>query len=153
MRDTPGREAAQQARKRAISTKLDTPAALAVKPCGRCSGNGFRHLCRAHAKIARKYRRPFSFRDRRVEEIECVAFGLYDGDILPNDEKGRRFVFALANHLGEATRIRIMLANHAPWYDEDDADELIRRVERKRTQWSADSLAKFLGVTYAEHTK
>jgi hypothetical protein len=129
------------------------PAALAVTPaCGRCTGNGFRHLCRAHAKIARKYKRLFSLRDRRVEDIEHLARCHYS-DALPDDARGRRFVFALANHMRDATRIRIMISNYAPWYPEDDADDLIRRVERRPTKWSADSLAKFLKVTYAEHTK
>jgi hypothetical protein len=114
-----------------------------------------RHLCPAHREIARHYKRkrkPFMYADKRIEEIEPVMFGRY-GEVLPDDEMGRRFVTVLANHMGEAKRIRIMLANHAPWYPEDDADDLIRRVERRRTKLSADSLAKYLNVTYAERTK
>jgi hypothetical protein len=119
---------------------------------GCCSA---RHLCPAHREIARRYKRkrkPFVYADKRIEDIERVMCGLY-GDILPDDDAGRRFVFALANHMDEAKRIRVMIANHAPWYPEDDADELIRRIERHRTKWRADSLAKFLGITYAERTR
>jgi hypothetical protein len=103
-----------------------------------------------HAEIARRYSKPFHFAEKRIEEVEDIALHRY-GDILPEDEMGRRFVFVLANHMGEAKRILIMLANRAPWYPEDDADELIARVERRRTRWKPDTLAKFLNVTYAEH--
>jgi hypothetical protein len=111
------------------------------------------HLCPAHYEIARHYKRKRKpYADLRIEEIECVMRGRY-GDILPDDEIGRCFVFVLANHMGEAGRIRVMLANYAPWYPEDDGDELIRRVERRRTKWRADTLAKFLNVTYAERAE
>jgi hypothetical protein len=104
------------------------------------------------ARHYKRKRKPFVYADKRVKEIEGVMFGRY-GDILPDEEIGRRFVTVLANHMGEARRIRALLAEYAPWYDEDDADELIRRVEHHRTKWRADSLAKFLNVTYAERAE
>jgi hypothetical protein len=133
-----------------LARKLITSPSPSPPRNGRSQG----HLCSEHAEIARRYRaarKPFVFADKRLEELERLMRHQH-GRTLPDNDEGRRFVTVLANHLGEAKRIRIWLNDHAPWYGEDDADELIERVERRRTRWRADTIAstKWLNVSYAE---
>jgi len=112
-----------------------------------------RNLCPAHREIAWRYRRRYIFdpdRDRD-EDLERLARHRY-GDTLPDSDEGRRFALVMAHHLGEPDSIRAYLDRAAPWYDEDDADTLIKGVIKKRYRWSADTLAstKWLAVSYAE---
>jgi hypothetical protein len=107
-----------------------------------------------HAEIAERYRkrRPFVFESKRVDELERLARRRY-GATLPDDKLGRNFVFAVAAHLIEPERIRKWIGWTAPWYPDDEADELIDRIACKRYRFSADKLAsaKWLNVSYVEH--
>ena len=107
-----------------------------------------------HAEIAERYRhkrkgKPFSFNEHRVKLLTHIAFYRY-GPILPDNDEGRNFVFAVAVHLVDPERIRQWLDEAAPWYDEDDADALIRRIARKGYRYSGPKLAKFLGLTFED---
>ena len=103
--------------------------------------------------IAHRYRshHGFDFGSERDEDLERLARHRY-GDTLPDSDEGRRFALVMAHHLGEPDSIRAYLDRVAPWYDEDDADKLIKAVIKKRYRWSADTLAstKWLAVSYAE---
>jgi hypothetical protein len=65
-----------------------------------------RHLCPRHAEIARRYRKPrLSFDEHRVNDIDTVIARKFDG-VLPANEKGAAYVFALANYMIEpATKL------------------------------------------------
>ena len=107
-----------------------------------------------HKEIRERYRRkrkPFIFTDKRVEELQRLAHDRH-GDTLPDNDEGRDFVFAIAAHLIEPKRIRRWLDEAAPWFDEDDADELVVRITRKRYRFRAAKLGQLLAVTWAEQT-
>jgi hypothetical protein len=74
------------------------------------------------------------------------------GGTLPDNKEGRDFAFVLAAVVGEPKRIRANLAEIAPWYDDDEADRLIKSVAKRRYRWKPDTLAspKWLNVSYAE---
>jgi hypothetical protein len=102
-------------------------------------------------EIADRYRKRFDRDTKRLIELYRLASDRH-GDILPDDDQGRLFAFVMAHHLAEPNRIRANLAELAPWYDDDDADKLIKAVAKRRYRWSADKLAsaKWLNVSYAE---
>jgi hypothetical protein len=112
-----------------------------------------RNPCPVHREIALRYRNRhgFDFDSERDEDLNRLARHRY-GDTLPDSDEGRRFALVMAHHLGEPDSIRAYLDRAAPWYDEDDADKLIKAVIKKRYRWSADQLAstKWLAVSYAE---
>jgi hypothetical protein len=84
--------------------------------------------------------------------LDRLAQYRYDGTELPDNEEGREFVFIIACHLREPVRIRRVLAEIAPWYDdEDEIEKLIKRVTMKQYRFRAATIAKRLHVTWAEH--
>jgi hypothetical protein len=118
---------------------------------GCCSA---RDPCPKHREIKAKYRRarpPYELNGDRLDELDRLAHSRY-GDTLPEGEEGEDFAFVVANHIGEPNRIRAYLAEAAPWYAEDDTDDLIKRVATNRYSWRADTIAskKWLNVSYAE---
>jgi hypothetical protein len=148
-------------RRRTASTS-STPTRLDDRRRGRyrngcCSA---RNLCPRHAEIARRYRKPRpTFEECRVDDIQIVIELKYDG-VLPNDDIGRKFVFALANYMIEPTtkqvdanRFKIRLAEVAPWYDDDAADALITQLNAKQYRYGADKIARFLKITWAENQR
>jgi hypothetical protein len=92
-----------------------------------------RHPCPAHRKIAARYRNRhperYVFTDERIEELIRLAEHRY-GDTLPENDEGKRFACVIAHHIGEPNRVRAFLDQAAPWFDEDDADELIKNAAR-----------------------
>jgi hypothetical protein len=111
------------------------------------------HPCARHREIALRYGREHRFdRDAaRLDDLHRLAKHRYGGT-LPDNADGYRFAFVMAHVVGGPNRIRANLAELAPWYDDDEADKLIKGVARKRYRWSADKLAssKWLNVSNAE---
>jgi hypothetical protein len=119
-----------------------------------------RDLCPAHRIIAVKYRakrraamerrglRPYAFEDERANELIALAHDLH-GPTLPETPRVREQVFVIANYLtGEPHRFKAWLAEAVPWYDEDDADELLERLNRKRYRFRSAKLAELFAVTW-----
>jgi hypothetical protein len=122
---------------------------------GCCSA---RHPCPAHREIAHRYRAGsrfvFDLNSERRDELIHLAHARY-GDALPDNDEGERFACVMAHHISEPNRVRAYLDAAAPWYDEDDADKLIKSVARKPYRWTADTLAsaKWLNVSYEERQR
>jgi hypothetical protein len=117
-----------------------------------------RNPCPKHRIVAHRYRVGsrfvFDLNSERLDELHRLAQHRY-GDTLPDNDEGERFVFVMAHHIGEPNRVREFLDNIAPWYDEDDADRLIKSVAQKCLRWKTDTLAspKWLNVSYAERQR
>jgi hypothetical protein len=118
-----------------------------------------------HAEIDRRYERqrkrrrnrdPFNYNEQRVQKLERLAHHRY-GSTLPETDVGRNFVFAIAVHMIDAktdridvTRVRQLIDELAPWYDEDDTDRLIARIARKHYRLKGEKLAALLKITFEE---
>ena len=124
---------------------------------GCCSA---RDLCPKHRIIAANHRaktreamekrglKPYSFEDQRGDELIALAHDLH-GPILPPTSQAPDQVFAIANYLtGEPYRFKQWLADAAPWYCENDADELLDRLNRKRYRFKSAKLAALFDVTW-----
>jgi hypothetical protein len=75
--------------------------------------------------------------------------------VLPNDDAGRDDIFVMAHHLAHLDasdkRIRAWIEWWAPWYSQTEA--LIAKVLPKPLKWTADELAKRVGLNYATRTR
>ena len=83
--------------------------------------------------------------------MDRLAQFRYGGPELPDNKEGEKLAMIIASHLREPVRIKRVLGEIAPWYDEDEVERLIRRVVRKQYRWRAATIAKWLNVTWAEH--
>jgi hypothetical protein len=92
--------------------------------------------------------KPYSFDDKRADELIALAHDLH-GPTLPSTPQTSDQVFAIANYLtDEPHRFKKWLADAAPWYCEDDADELLERLNRKRYRFRSTKLAQLFDVTW-----
>jgi len=99
----------------------------------------------------RKPKIPWEYNDEVVDELDRLAQWRFGGTELPDNEQGEKFALIVASHLREPVRIRRVLGEIAPWYDEDEVEKLTRRVTLKQYRWRAATIAKWLNVTWAEH--
>ena len=92
----------------------------------------------------------------RPRELERVFRDRY-GAILPDDDAGRDDLFVMANHLAHFDapdqRIISWVRQWAPWYGDDETAALTEAVIAKPLKWTADRLAKRLGLDLATRTR
>jgi hypothetical protein len=110
---------------------------------------------RKHFGSRRRYKRAFDFNPTRRREIEQHArhVGAADSDDFD------RWLLAWCWHNPEASDLRWSLKNWTSTklgraLTDAEVDAIIDDVENKRTRrrWSADNLARWLGLTYAVRT-
>jgi hypothetical protein len=125
---------------------------------GCCSA---RHLCPRHGAIALHYRQkrravmeklgrtPYAFEDNRANDLIALVHDLH-GPVLPSTPGVYAQVFAIANYLtGEPYRLKEWLTEAAPWYAEDEVDELLERLNaRKPYRYTSAKLAHLFDVTW-----
>lgn len=104
----------------------------------------------------KKLPRP-SMASLRLRELHRLFAARY-GPTLPDDDAGRDDIEIVAHHLAwlpgnTRTRIDSWIALYAPWMGIDERGMLIDRVTTGRKRWSADELARLLGLTMKERTK
>jgi hypothetical protein len=116
---------------------------------GCCSA---RALCPAHRLIAAKWQaerrdsgiKPYSFTNERAADLMRLA-----PTTLPDTAESRAQLVAVANYMtGEPKRFKAWLAKAAPWYFEDDADELLGRLACKPLRYGSAKLAQMFNVTW-----
>jgi hypothetical protein len=85
----------------------------------------------------------------RIRELERAFADRY-GPELPDDDAGRDDIFVMANHLAHLNapdkRIRAWVRRWAPWHDDARTEALIAKVLSKPLKWTADALAKRIGL-------
>jgi hypothetical protein len=115
-----------------------------------------------HREIAlehgrRRWKRGSPKSNVRIRELERVFVDRYGGAVLPDDDSGRDDIFVMANHLAHLDtpdrRILAWVRRWAPWHGDDKTADLIEAVLRKPLKWTADALAKRLGVDYATRSR
>lgn len=100
---------------------------------------------------ARKVRYPIAA--LRVGELKRLAM-FWWGAVLPECDECSVFVRVVANHLaslsGDPTdRITKFIETRAPWLSEDEVDEIVDLADQSPTHYSADSVARAVGLDYA----
>jgi hypothetical protein len=92
----------------------------------------------------------------RPRELERVFRDRY-GAILPDDDAGLDDIFVMANHLAHLDRpdkrIACWLERWAPWYGDDKTEALIEAVLARPLKWTADPMAKRLGLNEATRSR
>ncbi len=104
----------------------------------------------------------------RAHDLEWVIRDCH-GDTLPENAVGRDLLFVLAHTVAGTVRrmtygaaptadhaavaIMARVRQWAPWLSHSDAAELAERVLARPLRWTADSLARRIGLTYAKRTE
>ena len=92
----------------------------------------------------------------RPRELERVFRDRY-GAILPDDDAGLDDLFIMANHLAHLDapdkRIASWVRQWAPWYSADETAALIETVLARPLKWTANSMAKRLGLNEATRSR
>jgi hypothetical protein len=115
------------------------------------------------AEIAARYAKrkrhklPFHIAIKRVAELRALYLTRY-GTELPDDDAGRDDARLMADHVAACPNampehIRTMCRQWCPWMDDDEVDRLTIDVMRSPQRYTADTLAKRLGLTAAERSK
>jgi hypothetical protein len=103
------------------------------------------HYARQRRRDGARQTRP-GLTTLRLAELESIAD---DYQIIPDDENGRALIQAFVDHAhafaDAGLRVAIWLRHRAPWLDKPPP------VGRRR--WTADALAKFIGLTMAKRTR
>lgn len=98
----------------------------------------------------------FNWTALRCRELESVLTDRY-GAHLPNDDAGREDLRIMARHLahrGDEHGIRLWAMKHAPWLDDHERESVVRRAMASTAKLPmADTLAKQLGLTYADRQR
>ena len=90
----------------------------------------------------------------RISDLHKL-FGFYYGGgesyELPDDDDGRHSLMILLQHYAHSSpeKIPTIMRVRAPWIDEDEADEIVRRALEHPRRWSAAALGKELNLTDA----
>jgi hypothetical protein len=118
-----------------------------------------------HREIARRYAWDDRERRQRGRYPLIVVFRLRDlenlfahryGATLPDDDAGRDDLYVAASHIcrmgSPEVHIRAWAALWCPWCEDGELTRLIADVARKRQCWSADALAKRIGLDDATRT-
>lgn len=90
----------------------------------------------------------------RIAELNRL-FRARHGEVLPDNETGRKAVFIAAQHLIQLAghpqqRIMSWAALRAPWMTVAEVQEILATVATDPKTWKADTLAWQLGLTYAD---
>jgi hypothetical protein len=116
-----------------------------------------------HQKIARKYSRRKPTHGRRCPAI--VAFRIRDlqtfvgdryGATMPDDDSGLDDFIVLAQHvarLGDPRALRACAARWCPWLTDDAYDVIVAEINASPRRWTADSLARRIGLDDATRTR
>ena len=92
--------------------------------------------------------RRFSFDSLRVREIESTALRRYQ-NAPPMPDDARAFARAIADHASKEAAVR-WIDTWCVTLDDDERAEIVAASSTKKTFWTADALAKLLGVTREE---
>lgn len=89
----------------------------------------------------------------RIRELERLAGHWWNGNI-PESDEGRVFVRVVANHLVGLSgiprkRVDAWCERFAPWIAEDDLDEIVELATMSPTLYSADTIARAIGLDIA----
>ncbi len=89
----------------------------------------------------------------RIRELERLAVHWWNGNI-PDSDEGRVFVRVVANHFVGLSgkprrRIDVWCERFAPWIGEDDLDEIVELATISPTLYSADRVARAIGLDIA----
>ncbi len=95
----------------------------------------------------------------RIANIDTIIRRRF-GRFLANDATGRRFAFAVANHLADnskaegaaVARFGGWARRWCPWMQTAEGEAMARKAFADPRRWTADGLAWSLGVTMAERT-
>lgn len=92
----------------------------------------------------------------RIAELSRFLVDRY-GTTLPADDAGRDEAFVMACHLSRTQRgdrsIREWLALRAPWMDAKQVDEITTTAMRLQLRWTADKLARRIGLDFATRVR
>jgi hypothetical protein len=108
---------------------------------------------------ARRYRRRSkpTVAQLRVRDLNRLLNARY-GEVLPDDDAGRDDVRIVCHHFVQAVhhdpgkRFASWAGLRAPWLTPDEIDTLISEVSTAPLRWSADALAKRMGLMAAERS-
>lgn len=89
----------------------------------------------------------------RIRELERLATHWWNGNI-PDSDEGRVFVRVVANHFVGLSgiprkRVDAWCERFAPWIAEDDLDEIVELATISPTLYSADRVARAIGLDIA----
>lgn len=118
-----------------------------------------------HAEIDHHYR----FREKkkfgkryfgylRIYDLQRLFHYRYGGFVLPEDDSGRDDLIIALHHLAQLLdnpeqHIQRWCSLWAPWMPANVLESLVAKVIANPKRWSADELAKQLGLTFADRMK
>jgi hypothetical protein len=108
---------------------------------------------REKKKFGKKY---FGF--LRMQDLEKLFLYRYGGFVLPDDDSGHDDLIIALHHLAQLPgdpeqHIRRWCSLWAPWMPANVLKCLVAKVIANPKRWSADGLAKQLGLTFADRMK